>query len=384
MCSSASEDSNQLNEQARTESFPDMLYDELVSDEDYVVIEGKDVGLLIEELRANGQDDLGASGDAVTDGILSAAERVAMNREMLETAHGGGASSVDVGSQDLPATSVEPRESPGVFGSRAAGAASAEGESTMQYFTDKNMSFMPSWARTAFLDGKHEELEVGASRIGLGRGTGRLEAILVASKANDLADIRRRVAPLVGDIQGGASEMVRGRGDTGRLSAAEEVGIDPEDWKGAGILDCSVSDVADDYNVPVELVADIMLVYGVQLPIKPYDDIRDRLTMEEIERMLELITSFDAMDLSDRYSDQTITELAEDYDVDVDAIVFACEAEGVFLIFGKDTRLQLSREDRILDIARGRASPGGHEYPSLLHGLVVGDNPLPSSTFVQS
>jgi hypothetical protein len=161
------------------------------------------------------------------------------------------------------------------------------------------------------------------------------------------------------DVEGGERTAAAGRAD--------------EDWDGAGLCDCSVADVAVDYNLPIEFVIDVMSVYGVRLPIHPGDSIRERLTTEEIERMLELITSFDSMDLSDRYSDQTIAELAEDYDVDVDRIVSACEAEGIHLPVGRDTRLQLSREDRVLDIARGRASVGGHEYPPLLQGLIVGE-----------
>lgn len=383
---------------------PDMLYDELVSDDDYVVIDGKDVGLLIEELRANGLDDIGSSSDHVGDKMLSAAERVAEARSdsnAPSTASGKiphdpedivsefrvppKPESEDDG-EDSDQVKRVTRDSPGVLGEG--------GEQTMQYFTDENLPLMPSWARAAFLDGSHQELQKGSSRIGQGRGTGRLEAIVSAGKVRDISDLKQTT--LVGEAEKvepkGAAQVQDERDvqeefaadGSVRVPAADAVEVDEEEWIGAGILDCSVADVAIDYNIPLEMVSDIMLVYGVKLPIKPYDDIRERLTMEEIERMLELITSFDAMDLSDRYSDHTIADLGEEYEVDVAAMLHACELEGVFLISGQDTRLQLSREDRILDIARGRASAGGHEYPSLLHGLVVGDNPIPSSTFVQS
>lgn len=382
---------------------PDMLYDELVSDDDYVVIDGKDVGLLIEELRANGLDDIGSSNDHAEDDLLSAAERVAESRcESNAPAIASGKiwDSEDIVSEFRVPPEPDPeddekdhgqarrvsRGSPGVLGEG--------GEHSMRYFTDDNLPLMPSWARAAFLDGSHQELESGSSRIGQGRGTGRLEAVVSALKANDISDLRHTAfegEPERVDSKR-AAQVQYERGDpkefaadgSARVSAADAVEVDEEEWIGAGILDCSVADVAIDYNIPVEMVSDIMLVYGVKLPIRPYDEIRERLTTEEIERMLELITSFDAMDLSDRYSDHTIADLAEDYDVEVDAILHACELEGVFLVSGQDTRLQLSREDRILDIARGRASSGGHEYPSLLHGLVVGENPIPSSTFVQS
>lgn len=403
MCSPAPSDPVRSAPQAESEVMPDMLYDELVSDDDYVVIDGKDVGLLIEELRAKGLDDIDSPGDHVEDSLLSAAERVAEaksdseapTRESGEFPRDSGdilsefrvprKSESEDEEKDRSGAKRVSRDSPGVLGEG--------GEHSMQYFTDENMPLMPSWARAAFLDGSHQELQNGASRVGQGRGTGRLEAIVAAGKASDISHLKQTT--LEEEFENVESNAAQGLNVTdeleeasangsARVSAADAVDVDEEDWIGAGILDCTVADVAVDYNIPLEMVSDVMLVYGVKPPIKPHDDVRERLTMEEIERMLELITSFDAMDLSDRYSDHTIADLAEDYDVDVAAILHACELEGVFLVSGQDTRLQLSREDRILDIARGRANAGGHEYPSLLHGLVVGENPIPSSTFVQS
>lgn len=231
------------------------------------------------------------------------------------------------------------------------------------------------------MNGSYREIEEGAKRMGQDRSTRRLEVILNASKSKavgDEADSRRR------DVGEGVEDAEDEEDEVGAGAKIPVTELVDDVWSGSGITDCSVEDVAVDYNIPVELVIDVMVVYGVELPITPTDSIRGRLTTDEIERMLELITSFDSMDLSDRYSDQTVAELAEEYDVDVDAVLTACVTENIHLALGLATRLQLTREDRILDIARGRAVAGGYEYPPLLHGLVVGDDPVATPSFEQN
>lgn len=359
---------------------PDMEYDDMASDDEYVVIDGKDVGLLIEEMRAQGLDDIGSAQDSVAEMVLGAAERASGRSKGKKEAE---KVVVKEGDEEWP--EFMPKEAYETSDSAAKTPApmkdiEVEGaETTMEYFTEENVSLMPSWARDAFLSGNHHEIEDGAKKIGQDRSTRRLEVILNASKSKISDDeTGGDVESQLGD-DGLESEFVAE--DDGKVPVGDLV---DDEWSGAGILDCSVEDVAVDYNIPVELVIDIMSVYGVEFPITPSDSVRERLTTAEIERMLELITSFDCMDLSDRYSDQTIAELADDYDTDVNAIVTACVTENIHLALGLATRLQLTREDRVLAIARGRALPGGFEYPPLLHGLVVGDDPIPTPSFVEN
>lgn len=375
--SSSAADDQQLPEAAFA---PDTEYDDMASDDEYVVIDGKDVGLLIEEMRAQGLDDIGSAQDSVAEVMLGAAERASgrsKGKEEVEKVE------LEEGDDEWP--EFIPKESYETSDSAAKAPApmkdvEVEGaETAMEYFTEENVSLMPSWARDAFLSGNHHEIEDGAKKLGQDRSTRRLEVILNASKSKISDDeTGGEVESPLGE-DGVESEFVAR--DDGKVPVGDLV---DDEWSGAGISDCSVADVAVDYNIPVELVIDIMSVYGVELPITPSDSVRERLATDEIERMLELITSFDCMDLSDRYSDQTIAELADEYDTDVNAIVTACVTENIHLTLGLATRLQLTREDRVLAIARGRALPGGFEYPPLLHGLVVGDDPIPTPSFIEN
>ncbi len=244
-------------------------YDELKSDNEYIVVDGKDVEALIRRMQENGEDALLALEDDP--------ERILENveKEIEETT-----------------------------------------EPVMEYFKEENLSHMPRWAREAFKKGNHKELERASAELAPTASPRRLHVM----------------------VYGGPS-------------------------------DCCVQDVAEDYNVPVEFVADILLEHGVKSP-QVDDMIKERCSDQEIEALLHLITSFDAQDLADRYSDSTLTELADYYNLDIGAIEEVCEDEGIFCVLGRATRLQRTREDRILDILLHDA-PRKKPYPSLLEGLVA-------------
>lgn len=280
--------------------FIDTSYDEIKSDDEYVVIDGKDVEALIKELQNSGEDALFALEDEPERFVRLAEARDDVRRK----------------------------------GQPAEGDSLDEDERVMNYFTEENIGHMPKWARDAFEKGKHTTLEKGS-----------WDVLPENSK--------RRLHGLVEERRNGTDASNK----------------DP-DAEGRGIMDCTVADVAVDYGVPAELVVDILLEYGVKTPISTDDWIQERLSGKEMESLLHLITSFDAQDLADRYSDRSVAEIADYYDLDVDELEQLCEDEGVFLSLGSATRLQMSREDRVLDILLHDA-PRKKPYPSLLEGLVA-------------
>lgn len=299
----------------------DILYDDMVSDEDYVVLDGKDIAMLVEELQQTGRDQIGTSSEddveeeeGLSEDFLTLAEKRSDEWNGRASAE-DGAEEEQNGSETSATDQGPPKRQVG-----------------MDYFTDDHVKYMPSWAAEAYQSGEHRDLEEAALRIDAVTGGQRLHDIVARKK-------------VIG---------VKGLKDA-------SVG-------GDGIVDCNVQDVAEDYSIPVEFVVDAMTHYGVPVPIRADQSIRDSMTTEEIERLLKLITSFDAVDLSDRYSDRTISELAEDYDVSVEQILDFCQKEGLFVFSDEKTRLSVVREDRVLDvILKGGAR--GQPYPSLLQGL---------------
>eukprot|EP00177_Eucheuma_denticulatum_P001305 GFKZ01002367.1.p1 GENE.GFKZ01002367.1~~GFKZ01002367.1.p1 ORF type:complete len:344 (+),score=51.33 GFKZ01002367.1:164-1195(+) len=292
---------------------PDVPTEDLVTDDQYVVLDGSDVSRLIEELQNQGDDQLGSYGDdsesasPVLETFLNFAERRSDEWE-------GRPPSSDFAAEAPVASAVVDKEQ-------------LENLPPMKYFQDEHVEYMPSWLAEAYSTGEYTAFEEEADSADSQGRTKRLQDIV---------------------------ERKRGVGN-------EFVGVD-------GIVDCTVADVAEDYGLPVEFVVDALLHIGVERPIMLQQSVRDCMTTEEIHRLVKLVGSFDAPDLADRYSDRSIREVAEDYDLHVQTLMDVCEKEGFFLCSKEETRLSLLKEDRILDILL-RDAPYGQEYPSPLEGL---------------
>lgn len=203
-------------------------------------------------------------------------------------------------------------------------------EGMMEYFTDENAMYMPSWIREMYEANAHHEFQRGADRLAPSGSMKRLQ---------DIAERRR--AP---KVQG------------------SDVKHDD------GIVDCTVGDVAYDYHVPVEFIVDALLAIGIPIPITESTSIRDSMTTEEITRLLRLVSTHDPAVLSDRYSDSCIEEVAEAYNVLPDDIISICKKEGLYLCNGAKTHLSTVREDRVMDILL-KGEVLGKPYPPLLEGL---------------
>lgn len=307
-----------LHEDERGAATHHVTFDDMVSDDEYVVLDGKDIAKLVEELQRNGRDQLGIDSEDGDEGLSE--DFLTLAEKRSDEWNGRSPQQTIQSDEGTTSNEVSPMEKEDE--KRKVG---------MDYFVDDHVEYMPSWAADAYWSGEHHELEEASKRIESIAGEKRLHDIVARKKAVS--------------------------GDRGYL----KVGTD-------GIVDCTVQDVAEDYSVPTEFVVDAMIHYGVSLPIRADQSIRDSMTTEEIERLLHLITSFDAVDLSDRYSDRTIAEMADDYDLSAQTILEICQKEGLYVFSGESTRLSVVREDRVLDIIlKGAAT--GQSYPSLLEGL---------------
>lgn len=322
----------------------EIMADELVSDDTHVVIDSSDIKDLLQRLQLSDgiMDNVGtehedepvtAEGEttAVEPEVLDAsfdaeffneAERLSDAKEGRETVFEESTASVsdtvvDKGEEKLISEGESEDENDVSF-------------VPMDYFVSDNVTYMPSWVREMYENNTHVELEEASKKLMKDGSFQRLHDI-VARKQSE--------------------------GD-----AEDDLAV------GDGIVDCSIGDVADDYNVPVEFVMDAMISYGVPTPLAASQSVRDSMTTEEVTQLLKLITTFDSVDLSDRYSDRTIAELSEDYDIPAEDILLVCEKEGLYVHAESDTRLSVVREDRVMNILI-KADPRGKPYPPLLEGL---------------
>jgi len=113
-------------------------------------------------------------------------------------------------------------------------------------------------------------------------------------------------------------------------------------------VDCSLQELADDYNIPVEYIIDRVLELGVSLPVHSTDLMKDRLTTAEVEGMLAWLTTFDTHDVYDSYSDRPVLEIAEDYGIAPQHMHTLCSRLGIFLAIGLDTRLTRDTEEQLV------------------------------------
>lgn len=294
-----------------------MDWDALASDEDYIVVDSKDVDALVAQMSAAGLDDLYALDQLGAEEEEEAGDAVG-GRGGSRRRGGGAAAGVSGAAATARGNGVDGDGAPAQLAAAAAAAAdeayARRGETaTMEYFSDENVAHMPRWAAAAYAAGEHEALEAGANGIASSRGSRRLDAVRVAglaAKAEAAAKKRRRrrgglkdagvVADLGGAPQGGERytdvEVVGGKvgvgggaGQDGEAEVEEKVeeeeeeeeedveDVDSEAGLGGSMLDCTVEAVAEDYNVPVECVVDLMDDFGVRRPIWQDDRIRDRL-----------------------------------------------------------------------------------------------------------
>ena len=112
--------------------------------------------------------------------------------------------------------------------------------------------------------------------------------------------------------------------------------------------DCTLSEIAMDYSVPICYLADVLSMWGVPVPININDRLGDLVTGEQAFALVEAVNSLDIGAIQDRYSNQNLLQVCEYWDIPItDAFNFAMK-EGWSLPFGVRTNLRVEQEDELL------------------------------------
>jgi hypothetical protein len=125
----------------------------------------------------------------------------------------------------------------------------------------------------------------------------------------------------------------------------------PTSKREAGFLgDSTLSEIAMDYSVPVCYLADVLCTWGVPVPISVNDRLGDLVTGEQAFAIVEAIYTLDLAALHDRYSNQSLLSVCEDYDIELrDAFEMAVK-EDWSLPFGVQTCLRVEQEDELVRV----------------------------------
>lgn len=114
--------------------------------------------------------------------------------------------------------------------------------------------------------------------------------------------------------------------------------------------DSTLQEIAMDYSVPVCYLADVLCMWGVPVPISVNDRLGDLVTGEQAFAIVEAIYSLDISALHDRYSNQSLMSVCDDYDIDLKDGFEMAMKEGWSLPFGVQTCLRVEQEEELIRV----------------------------------
>jgi hypothetical protein len=119
----------------------------------------------------------------------------------------------------------------------------------------------------------------------------------------------------------------------------------------AGFLgDSTLKEIAHDYQMPICYLVDVLATWGSPVPINVHSKLGDLVSGEQAFAILEAIHSLDMGVLYDRYSDYSITEVCNEYNIELkDAFEMAIK-EAWNLPFGVNTFLRVEQEEELIRV----------------------------------
>jgi hypothetical protein len=130
--------------------------------------------------------------------------------------------------------------------------------------------------------------------------------------------------------------------------------LDAEDWDrdefNGYIGGCSLEEIANDYNVPLQYIVDCCMTAGAEPPIQPEDLLGHLINGESIFKILEVLNSYDNMVIGEIYSTFNVVSLAEYLDVEIDDVFAILLEEGGGTGLGVRSQLKNSEIDLICSL----------------------------------
>ncbi len=124
----------------------------------------------------------------------------------------------------------------------------------------------------------------------------------------------------------------------------------PSSKRESGFLgDCTLKEIALDYQVPICYLGDVLCGWGVPPPIDADGMLGDMVTGEQAFAILEAIHTLDMGALNERYADYDLVTLCNEYDIQLaDGFELAMK-EGWNLPFGVRTFLRVEQEEHLIE-----------------------------------
>lgn len=113
--------------------------------------------------------------------------------------------------------------------------------------------------------------------------------------------------------------------------------------------DCTLKEIALDYQVPICYLGDVLCGWGVPPPIDPDGMLGDMVTGEQAFAILEAIHTLDMGALNERYADYDLVTLCNEYGVEMTDGFELAMKEGWNLPFGVRTFLKVEQEEHLIE-----------------------------------
>jgi hypothetical protein len=115
----------------------------------------------------------------------------------------------------------------------------------------------------------------------------------------------------------------------------------PDQSRSYDISVYSIAELADDYHVPPEWLIEVLIDIGFELPIRLSDTLTDLdASDEDIQELIDRIHGVSREDVLDWYTDDTLEELAEEFEVDLEEMLAAATEVGIILSLGPNTHIR--------------------------------------------
>ncbi|GAX19470.1 hypothetical protein FisN_19Hh045 [Fistulifera solaris] len=114
--------------------------------------------------------------------------------------------------------------------------------------------------------------------------------------------------------------------------------------------DSTLQEICTDYSVPICYIADVLCMWGTEPPIHVHDRLGDLVTGEQAFALLEAVNSLDVAALQDRYSNQSLWQVCQEWEIDLAQGFQMAMTEGWSLPFGVHTNLRVEQENELIRV----------------------------------
>lgn len=167
---------------------------------------------------------------------------------------------------------------------------------------------------------------------------------VLGNKKNDDPDQKKSLRAPSSPYLDEEEEVITAMGGNTKMSdkvSRREIGF---------IGDSTLREISADYSVPICYLADVLVQWGVDVPINIHDRLGDLVVGDQAFALVEAVNTLDVGYLNDRYSNQSLAQVCDEWEIDLkDGLEFAIK-EGWSLPFGVRTSLRVEQEDELLRV----------------------------------